>query len=175
MEDYEWAIPRRTRSQELLLEIYKYLNTNPDLGVRPRSRAIFGLLVGASFSLWRAAFLARPQRQWEGPSGIIEGARDLLEKLLDSNAILYGEEKKIEGWSEGYYLNNAYYRIESAIQRLPEHEEIEVLSRFLDQRGKGITSDSPRDIWDIGCEAAFAVLDVLYRYPEPTVTGVRAR
>jgi len=160
-KDYEWLIPRRLESQQLLLDVYKYL----------QSRAIFGLIVGASFSLWRAVFLAEPKREWEGPGGILDGAKDLLDKLLENNAILYSEEKKIEGWSVGYYLNNAYYRIHSALQRLRPQEETEALTRFVKQKERGITKDSPRDVWDIGCKAAFAVLNLLRRYVEPRSGG----
>lgn len=176
-DDYEWAIPQRTKSQEFLLEIYKYLQSNPTIETDATSRAVFALLVGAGFSLWRAVFLAQPQREWEGPKGIIQGAKDLLSKVLENNAILYGDEKKIEGWSVGYYLNNAYYRIDSAIQRLSDHDKVEALnkvdalSKFLHQKQRGITSDSPRVVWDIACDAAFAVLDILNRHGGPAAAS----
>ena len=166
-DDYEWAIPRRTKSQEFLLEIYKYLQSNPTLETDATSRAVFALLAGAGFSLWRAVFLAQPEREWKGPKGIIAGAKELLSKVLENNAILYGDEKKIEGWSVGYYLNNAYYRIDSAIQRLPDHDKVEAERTFLDQKQRGITNSSPRLVWDTACDAAFAVLDILNRLGRP--------
>lgn len=166
-DDYEWVIPRRHKSQELLLAVYKYLQDNPGLKDQPWRRDIFGLIVGASFSLWRAVFLAMPRRAWEGPKGILAGAKELLDKLLDNNALLYSDEKRIEGWSVGYYLNNAYYRIESARQRLSPYKETEALTTFAEQKKRGITNDSPWDAWDIGCDAAFEVLDLLRQRVEP--------
>lgn len=165
---FEWALPRRARSQDLLLRLYAFLEENPQLDHQHARRAVFGLLVGAAFSLWRAAFLAPPERDWASSGGILEGARELLERLLHSNALLYRDEERIEGWSVGYYLNNAYYRIASAIERLPP-EDVPALSEFLEQKRRGITSDSPQVIWDRGCDAAYAALDLLERQPQSAV------
>jgi hypothetical protein len=163
IEQFSWAIPRRAKSQELLLALYRYLDRNRDLDQNPEVRAVFGLLVGAGFSLWRAVFLAQPVRDWGGSPSILEGAAELLEKLLENNAIAYGDEKRIEEWSVGYYLNNAYFRIESAIQRLSRHADAPALATFLEQKRKGITADSPQAIWDTGYDAAFAVLALIER------------
>jgi hypothetical protein len=163
IEQFSWAIPRRAKSQELLLSLYRYLDRNRDLDQNPEARAVYGLLVGAGFSLWRAVFLAQPVRDWSGSPSILAGAAELLEKLLENNAIAYGDEKRIEEWSVGYYLNNAYYRIESAIQRLSGPTDTPALAKFLEQKRKGITSDSPHGIWDTGYEAALAVLALIER------------
>jgi len=163
IQQFEWAIPRRARSLELLLGLYKYADQHGDLVNDAESRRLFGLLVGASFSLWRAVFFAQLERDWVGNDGILSGAKDLLEKVLENNAILFGDEKRIEGWSVGYYLNNAYFRIERALQHLPQSDREPPLVKFSEQVSKGITADSPHEIWDIGCGAAFALLALLER------------
>jgi len=99
-----------------------------------------------------------PERDWGGNPGILGGAKDLLEHVLDSNAISFADERRAEDWYVGYYLNNAFFRIESAIHRLPEGEHEAAIARFLDQQQKGITSDSPQDIWDIAYDAIVALL-----------------
>jgi hypothetical protein len=165
LSQFEWAIPRRAKSQELMLRLYQYLGRNPQLETDADSRRTFGLLVGAGFSLWRAVCLAQPDRDWGGNRGILSGAADLLEKVLETNAVLFGDEKRIEGWSVGYYLNNAYFRLDSAIQRLPEAQMSPALSTFAQQRARGITSDSPHEIWDTGYEAASASLDMIDPLP----------
>jgi hypothetical protein len=158
IDQFSWAIPRRAKSQELLLRLYQYLERNPDLEQNRERRGVFGLLVGTGFSLWRAVFLAQPVREWGGNASILEGARQLLEKLLENNAFAYGDEKRIEEWSVGYYLNNAYYRTEAAIQRLGTSVDSPPIAAFLEQKAKGITADSPQTIWDTGYEAALAIL-----------------
>ena len=145
---FNWLIPQRLQTQELLLSLYRYRAARPDLADDPDARRSFGLLAGAAFSLWRAVFLAKPEREWASPKGILAGAVELLEKVLENNALLYGDEKRIENWSVGYYLNNAYYRLEAARVRLGVDEsELPDLASTLEA---GITSVSPQ----VACETA---------------------
>lgn len=75
----------------------------------------FGLLVGSAFSLWRAAFLANVVRT---PDSFHENALKVLDSAIKTNAVLFGEEKQMEEWMEGYYLNNGRFRLEKAASLL---------------------------------------------------------
>lgn len=112
LEFYDWLIRARTESQSALLRLLR-------LGTEKRGRFIlnveahqlFGLLVGAAFSFWRAAFLSNIRRS---PQDIHDNALTLLESALETNAILFQQEKKTEEWMGGYYLNSGRFRLEKA-------------------------------------------------------------
>ena len=156
-DGFEWVVPRRHQSQQLMLELYKYLQANPELDCRPRSRDAYVLLVGASFSLWRAVFLAKPDH---ASSGIVLGARELLDSLLESNALLFSDERRIGQWSVGYYLQNASYRLQAAAQILPcaaVESAIQTLNRGLQE---GDSEGSPQSAWDTAYSAAVTLVNI---------------
>ncbi len=39
-------------------------------------------------------------------------------RVIEDNAITYGDERRFRDWSVGYYLNNSYFRIRSALNGL---------------------------------------------------------
>jgi hypothetical protein len=101
----EWAIAARARSQRLLLALWEW---KADGRGKPEID-LFSTLVGVAFSLWRAAFLtSMPTRTREEAH---DDAHGLLESLLSTNSILFGQEHKLQGWTGGYYLNNAKLRL----------------------------------------------------------------
>ena len=64
------------RDNLLPLVLARYMAIEPlgehnELETDTETRRVFGLLVGASFSLWRAVFLAQPERDWVGTKGIL--------------------------------------------------------------------------------------------------------
>ncbi len=75
-EHYEWLIQARTQNQQLLLRRYLFSEAKSKvLREHKEGHGIFGLLVGAAFSLWRAAFLTEVKRT---PSDILAGASEVL-------------------------------------------------------------------------------------------------
>lgn len=151
-----WAIDARARSQRLLLALYAF---GEQRGFRSADEAfdhddqetqLFSLLVGVAFSLWRAAFLAdMPTRTWP------EALRDahlLLDKVLSTNAIAFGTEHDLQGWTGGFYLNNAKLRLVEALRRqvplgtasAADVARVEV----------SLLGTDPHDTWRLFCEEA---------------------
>jgi hypothetical protein len=88
--DFEWLIDARADIQRDMFEIYeldrKYRGTLTK-GDDDSLRGAFASLVGAAFSLWRAAFLSHIARSW---NDILTNASQLLAETLTTNAALYG-------------------------------------------------------------------------------------
>jgi hypothetical protein len=58
-DNFDWLVPARGSNQQLLLRLYRFAKEHEDALCRDATgRSVFGFLVGASFSLWRAAFLS---------------------------------------------------------------------------------------------------------------------
>lgn len=143
--DFDWLLPRRARIMETLLALHRLLkDKGAQLVADPTGRACFGHLVGAAFSLWRAAFLTDASRDWGAILGDDRGTRfrggagQVLETLLRDNAINYAQDRDTRTWMVGYYLNNAKYRLARAWPKvgkgeydLPQSDEV-----------------SPKDLWD---------------------------
>lgn len=151
-KDYTWLVESRSKVQHLLLELYRFLKDNRStLEQRGFERSVFGLLVGAAFSLWRAAFLANAERSWPD---ILKKAEDLLQIVVEDNAISYLQEKKTEDWMVGYYLNNARYRlarVRSKFAEVIDASQMAQIAEFSEfdgvQKPGGIDETDPKDAW----------------------------
>jgi hypothetical protein len=120
MNHLEWAVPARGRVQTTMLELHKLGGHNPIKQFGNGSlAAIYNLLVGASFSLWRASFLADVP---EDPEFVRETslahAAKFLNKVLTDNTFTFAHDQVTNAWTFGYYLNNARFRLTDACQRL---------------------------------------------------------
>jgi hypothetical protein len=108
-KDYEWLLEARAKNQRLILRLYDFGRTNGEVLQRdPNRQDLFAFLVGAVFSLWRAAFLSDTIRAWPET---FKGANDLLKTLIEDNAVTYPTDRKTKEWMGGYYLNNAAFRL----------------------------------------------------------------
>ena len=47
----------------------------------------------------------------------MDHSREFLKLLIMDNAINYAQDKKTKSWMAGYYVNNAFFRIEEVIDR----------------------------------------------------------
>jgi hypothetical protein len=117
----QWAIDARARSQRMMLALYRFGRARGyEIAVGHQdpvdlNSSIYALLVSISFSLWRVAFLTemRP-RTW--PEALHD-SQELLENVLRSNAVLFTTEQQLQGWTGGYYLNNARLRLRDVLDR----------------------------------------------------------
>lgn len=109
VEHAEWLLKARAENQNLLLRLFEFGNKNGGVFKNdPERRALFSLLLGVAYSLWRAAFLSNTIRTWKRT---FEGANNLLLSLIEDNAVTYAKERHTEEWMGGYYLNNAAFRL----------------------------------------------------------------
>jgi hypothetical protein len=157
----QWAIDARARSQRMMLALYKFGRARgyevasghenpPDL-----NSSVYGLLVSVSFSLWRAAFLTemRP-RTW--PEALRD-AQELLEDVIKSNAVPFTTEQHLQGWTGGYYLNNARLRLRDVLDRevvaqRVGREELEAVTAI------ELVRENPTETWNKLYEVAERVL-----------------
>ncbi len=155
-DNFGWLIQARKVNQDVLLRLYRHLesqdtdcNTAPDI-----IDALIGLLTGAAFSLWRAAFLSNTKRSRKA---IHIAARDVLKTILEDNAITYPGDKRTQEWMGGYYLNGARFRLVQTWQKLVSHnpqlEPSEAVQQFLDLDQKGTPEGDLMGAWDT-CHAA---------------------
>jgi hypothetical protein len=99
-----WLVSSRSRNQSAALRLFELFEKHSDKlhqrALSERAQA----LVAATFSLWRAAFLA-------DKTGVrreaIADARTFLGKILTDNAINYPQDRSAREWTFNYYLSNA--------------------------------------------------------------------
>jgi hypothetical protein len=128
IEDLKWLVKRRSQIQKLLLALLEFADTHQDALAKDKAQGLdaahqdlFALYVGAGFSLWRAVFLNDMDRK---RSKIQKHAKIVLEKLVRDNTFSFTQEKEAEKWMGGYYLNNAWFRLEEALSILRKHSLI---------------------------------------------------
>ena len=122
-KEYEWLIEARAKIQLSLLELHKLHEMAKHLEEEPDKQQLglgLGRLVGAAFSLWRAAPLVWGYKKRNNQEEI--GARGLvLNYLLRDNAINFPQDRASQDWMGGFYLNNAKDRLRSLSE---ENEEV---------------------------------------------------
>ncbi len=156
LEHYAWLVRARARNQELLLRLYQFSRLNEDAIQRNATgRLVFGWLVGAAFSLWRAAFLGDVRRSWPD---ILSDANGILEILVQDNAVNYQQDRKTRAWMAGYYLNNARFRIARTRDSLAGSNENIDLSQLDSLDARGIADLDPKEVWEILHDALVQVL-----------------
>jgi hypothetical protein len=143
-DNFDSLVKNRARIHKFLLDLYRFSETDTTLEQNEVKRDVFYLLVGAAFSLWRAAFLCDTNRTW---CEIIKDAKLLLEKVIRDNAINYPQDRETRAWTVGYYLNSARLRVAEARDILKVTSGRELL-RFKQLEKNGIESQKPNDLWD---------------------------
>lgn len=140
MPDLIWLVASRNEIQSLLLELY---NQRPEVdprngGFNEQRLKQWNLLVGVAFSLWRAVFLVvDADDEGRDPTKVGTNAQTFLLKVIKANSITFGDDVSTHGWSSGYYLNNARYRIKSLLAEFG----VEDVTR------PGISNAPLRDVW----------------------------
>ncbi len=128
------------------------------------------LLVAATFSLWRAVFLADGVSDWDS---ILANAETFLEKLIRDNAIGYVDDWNNRSWSFIYYLNNARFRLKELADTWPEFKAS--LGNIADCLDQPIVGSHSLNMWEDHCTAlqmAISVLDkngAFERWTKPTL------
>lgn len=122
LEDWDWLVAARNHIQTFMLhvfkegELYKSKYDGDMKGWKAPQPAKeeadrWNLLLGATFSLWRAVFYAERIDVQRNVSTLNTHAEFFLRRLVEDNQIHYSDEKTSRSWSSGYYLNNAIYRL----------------------------------------------------------------
>lgn len=147
MKFERWLVPKRSEIQHALLDLLvigTVLARKKRLSPNAVEWRLFGWLVGAGFSLWRAVFTAEKKLDEQINH---KAARDFLQNVIRTNAVGFQQEQN--SWSYGYYLNNARFRLIeahsylSALQRRQLQHDIDQLKKEL--RGTALYIDPSRN------------------------------
>jgi hypothetical protein len=162
LEHMAWAIEQRAEIQRTLLALYEFVHLHPVADLQMEERYLLDHLIGAAFSLWRAAFLAETLRQQEK---IHESQEKFLEKVITDNAITFNDDKLNRHWTVEYYLENAKLRLARAIGFSDHYKHTELhdtLIRHLRLRG---TDGIDLTQWE--WESAHYVLRAIFKIIAP--------
>lgn len=155
LNNHAWLVDRRSRVQQLCLELYEYLQKNP-IAVQNHWR-FFSPLLASAFSLWRAVFLADTSRTWPD---IYQHARTFLKILIEDNAINYPQDRTTRAYSASYYLDNAKYRLAALWDEMPNSYEPEYRKKYAAFWRIDIDERDPAQIFDL----LFESLILTFRY-----------
>ncbi|MGH7889692.1 MAG: hypothetical protein ACRENF_03995, partial [Thermodesulfobacteriota bacterium] len=174
--DYSWLLDRRSKIQNLIYKLYIHVAQHRAKITKHKiHRRVCGLMIGATFSLWRAVFLVNvEQRGW---GDIFLAGEQFLRKIIETNAIGFSDEFSLHNrtWVVGFYLNNARFRAEKAIEKLLETKSKNAftrnrqsgdwnpLSEHLKKLKIGIPENKrdAKDLWDETFHAVENVLDLM--------------
>jgi hypothetical protein len=160
-KDMQWLVKSRSEVQDLLLALWTIAK---DGCLRTSSQKLqFELLIATCFALWRSVFLAHGERT---SSSINEHATKFLETLVRDNAIAYSQDRDSKAWTFGYYINDAYFRLEyydRIFSKLtPPHAER--VAAFLAAQGKPVASEWDAHLaWTQAFDAALDAAHILER------------
>lgn len=156
----------RSRIQDIALELLALLKGRGDQsGVREAGSDPYALLVGVTFSLWRAIFLADieiPNRD-----DVLVRAESFLEKVIRDNAIGYVDDWNNRQWSFTYYLNNARYRLKEFALLVPEFAARLDGLRSLGAVSQPLVEPEPFHSWNAHCEALREAISALRERNRP--------
>jgi hypothetical protein len=136
---HEWLVEARYLNQTLTMDLYKYKHHEKNKD----QWKIYSILVGSTFSLWRAAPLNNTTKDAQQ---FRDDAYDLLNVLMRDNAVTYTQDKKLEEWMAGYYLRNSYLRL-NQIKKAIASLGIKDLRILDNERFKKLISTNPQKCW----------------------------
>lgn len=148
-----WLVKARNEIQVLMLRVHQNAPSGDSLGTpdeaSPELRQWL-LYVGAVFSLWRAVFLVGESDVERRTSELHGKAAEFLKRVIDTNAVTFGDDLFHKTWAAGYYLNNARHRVKA-------------LAAFGAEGAlrPGIANARIRDVWN---ETFFVVNDEFDRF-----------
>jgi hypothetical protein len=117
------------------------------------------LLVGASFSLWRAAFLA--DKEPRSLNAQVKDAVGFLETIFSSNIINFADDKRFIDWTGGFYINNAGMRLLSVHELHPPVTTATPYKEFLEKFSVNSGSNETIDLWNLMYLALRSAIDLL--------------
>jgi len=134
---------------------------------------MYGLLVGAAYSLWHALPLIRASRRWPE---ILRDAEEALGTLVDEEPF---DERLVKEWTGGYYLNSARYRVKRVIEKAKDHARFSdllaappVVAFASVGKAGGVDETDPYAVWECLHATLLAFLDRFRTiYPEGSQSG----
>ena len=167
VEHLRWAVDQRAEIQRTLLALYEYVRkTTSAAGYADPKAYLLDNLIGAAFSLWRAAFLVETFRTDEN---ILRSQETFLAKVISDNSIQFGDDKINRAWTVGYYLDNAKLRIERASAFADHHLQTDSRRYVLQHLRIRGTPSVPLTEWE--WESAHFALRYMLGISDPTTNA----
>ena len=111
-----WLTKNRIYIQIIMLNLHLKMEKYSDIAPLGDPSRVLQLMVGISFSLWRAVFLVSSDRN---DLDCLNEAHYYLKMIIETNAIGFVQDKKLQQWSSGYYMNNANTRMNRVYEKVP--------------------------------------------------------
>lgn len=138
LDHLQWLVKSRNENQQCALQLYELLTSRSKEVTEGKYQNFAQDLVGISFSLWRAAFLADKT----GKGGLpLTAAKSFLRTVIVDNAINYAHDKQEREWTFNYYMSN----VRRTICDLNQHEKYAHLVPEWEYADR-----SPRERWAYG-------------------------
>lgn len=160
IESAEWLVENRSNVQKFHLRLYVFSEKYAEkLKSDKDKRLIFHLLIGVSFGLWRSVFLMRSNIDYD-KEVTVKGLK-FLERLIKDNAIAYTQEKDSCEWTVGYYLNDAFLRLQ-LIQNKFIKKDNEIIEKYFqtlisERSSQNVSQES----WENALEISNNILDLI--------------
>jgi hypothetical protein len=164
----EWLVPARNNIQRQLLRLQglvgpptKVGEELPKASLRDSMPFLLDLMVGVSFSLWRAVFQAGQAADRHNHA---ERSRIFVNEIIRNNAAVYSTE--LNSWSLSYYLGNARFRLLELHKFLARNEETAELDKLMASLGDSARThvmDAPGD-WVRCFHALRLIVDIFEKH-----------
>jgi hypothetical protein len=119
----------------------------------------FSYLVGAAFSLWRAAFLTDVHNE-RPPKQVSDSIHRFLHPLIRDNIINFAQDRESSQWSVGYYLSNANFRLIAVAKRRAGIVGLDDFERVVTPLDLGTHNTNAQDRW----EQSFSALQLAAKH-----------
>jgi len=103
-EKMKWLVDNRSEVQKTAHDLYSLIPKEKG-PVKKRISLIHQDLVGVLFCLWRGVFLAHHKDTNSGDP--LFDAAAFLKKVIEDNAITFGDDKTFKGWTANFYVDCA--------------------------------------------------------------------
>jgi hypothetical protein len=114
LDHLRWVIKSRSENQRCALILFELLTKYPKQWKEKKYSLAAQALVGVTFSLWRAAFLADKSGE-RGKAR--KSAVSFLQKVIQDNAISYPQDRAEKEWTFNYYVSNASYTLRALAEK----------------------------------------------------------
>jgi hypothetical protein len=128
-----WLVSARTDVQYLLVNVKSCVDhIDSSSSIVKSDVDLVRNAADCAFSLWRAVFLISEDFD---NSRVIEQLQGFLKATIDDNSVQYMTDKHARFYTAGYYLRNAYLRLENCEQNLthkiPPKDQSAALKKFV--------------------------------------------
>jgi hypothetical protein len=157
--DLGWLVKNRSDIGAVMLRLYGVASKHHPVPENDARSALIQLLIGTTFSLWRAVFLLGRPRDREASH---QAAVEFLKIVVRDNTIGFPQDRSGAPWTGGYYLGNALLRLREMEPLLGElglkrPDELDEVHGYYAKDYAGRIAADTTKLWVFACAAALNV------------------